>query len=142
MLNDAFIQLFVLFFALFQLFLVVDNHFFLFSQDLLNNLMLVLSELVNRIIGVESQLLVFLPERLQTPKVLIGQRVSLLLPGVSNFDHFRLLFLMNHPQLVTATRTVLRIAGQLPLQLPDHLGLLTLLSLQLADFPLKFKISF
>ena len=140
MLHNTFVQLLILFLTLLEPFLVVEDHFLLLPQDLLDDLMLVLSELVHGVVRLQSELLVLLPHALQAPEVLVRQRVRLLLPSVANLDQLRLFLAMDHSELVAAAGAVRRIAGKLALQLADRLRLLLLLSLKLGNLALEFKV--
>ena len=84
-LHNTFIQLFVLFLAPLELLFIVKHHFLLLSQDLLNDLVLVRSKLVNSVICLHSELVVLLAHPLQTLEVLVSQSERLLLPRVADF---------------------------------------------------------
>ena len=113
MLNNAFAQLLVFFFTIFELLFIVKYHFFLLPQDLLNDLVLILSQLIDSIIRLHSERFVLLTHTLETLKVLVSQSVGLLFPCVTDLDQVLFLFPMDQPQLIAATRAILIVSSHL-----------------------------
>lgn len=139
MLDNSFVELLVLLLALLKLLFVVDHHFLLLPQDLLDDLVLVLAQLIHSVISLKFQLRILLFQGFQALEALACQRESFLFPRVANLDQVCLFLVVNHTKLVAAAGPVLRVAGHLALQLANHLSLLFLLGLQFRDLSLQLQ---
>ena len=73
MLDNALVQLLIFLLTLCKLLFVVNYHFFLLSQDLLYDLVLILTKLINSLISLNLKSFVFVTNLLQVFEVLVDK---------------------------------------------------------------------
>ena len=73
MLDNALVQLLIFLLTLFEFLFVVQHHFFLLSQDLLYDLVLVLTKLIYSLICLNLKSFVFVTNLLQVFEVLVDK---------------------------------------------------------------------
>ena len=77
------------------------------SQDLLDNLVLIISQLVDGFVGLATQRRVLLADLTKALVIGASEGVGLLLPGISNLNQILLLLVVKDSKLITAAGTVL-----------------------------------
>ena len=71
MFDHALVQLLIFFLTLFEFLFVVQHHFFLLSQDLLYDLVLVLTKLINSLVRLNLKSLVLVTNLIQVFEVFV-----------------------------------------------------------------------
>lgn len=105
MLDDSLVELPVFLLTLLELLLVLEHNLLLSAEDLLDDLVLVLTHLVNGIVCLHTQFVVLFTDSLDLPEVVLGQRVGLELPGIADPLHVQLFLSVDASELFTAAST-------------------------------------
>ena len=104
--------------------------------------MLILTHFVDSVISCSSQLVVFLTQTMQVRIKLVRKGVGLVLPGITDFDQVKFLFIMDKPKLAAAALSGASVRSNLLLKMLDHLRLFLFGRLKLLHFALQLEVSF
>lgn len=103
--------------------------------------MLILTHFVDSVISCSSQLVVFLTQTMQVRIKLVRKGVGLVLPGITDFDQVKFLFIVDKPKLAAAALSGASVRSNLLLKMLDHLRLFLFGRLKLLHFALQLEVS-